>query len=225
MSFFTLTSGWAGKAATKSPWRVLVAGAMDPTQNALRAVLERCGVSVPCCNTPSEIRVGLEHEPCSLLIVCLDDEQDERFELVRQAKTICPSTPILALVNPGDVPLAVRVMKAGATNCLETSAKTSTLQSAVRELLEPCRAGEPSAGLNLSPTESLVLAYILDGRTTREIAYALHRSHRTIEVHRRTIMRKLGVSSVVDLIKRAMSLHLTPVAPPGRQEDARLVEA
>jgi two-component system response regulator FixJ len=175
--------------------------------------------------TPSDIRIGLEHESCSLLIVCLDDEQDERFELVQQAKTLCPSTPILALVKPGDVPLAVGVMKAGATNCLETSVKTAALFSAVRELLKPCRAGEPTAGLNLSPTESLVLAYVLDGRTTREIAYVLHRSHRTIEVHRRTIMRKLGVSSIVDLIKRAMSLHLVPVHPPGRQEDARLVEA
>ncbi|HSW02789.1 MAG TPA: response regulator transcription factor [Sedimentisphaerales bacterium] len=158
--------------------------------------------------TPSEIRVGLEHESCSLLIVCLDDEQDERFELVKQAKTPCPSTPILALVKPGDVPLAVAVMKAGAADCLETSVEAATLRSAILGLLEQYSAADRSTSLGLTQTESVVLDHILEGRTSRQIADMLHRSTRTVEVHRRAIMRKLGVSNVIDLFRCVTSLGL-----------------
>jgi len=44
------------------------------------------------------------------------------------------------------------------------------------------------------------------GMSNRAIANSLHRSERTIEVHRSHIMRKLNVDNVVDLVKRAGSL-------------------
>jgi DNA-binding NarL/FixJ family response regulator len=40
----------------------------------------------------------------------------------------------------------------------------------------------------------------------RRISYVLQRSERTVEVHRGSVMRKLGVDNVVDLVKRATAM-------------------
>jgi len=47
-----------------------------------------------------------------------------------------------------------------------------------------------------------VLRIILDGKTTKEIARLQCRSLRTIEFHRGSIMRKVGVDNLVDLVKQ-----------------------
>jgi DNA-binding NarL/FixJ family response regulator len=54
----------------------------------------------------------------------------------------------------------------------------------------------------LTPAEARVLALILDGKSNREIAALLHRSERTVEVHRSRVMGKLDVHNLVDLVKK-----------------------
>ena len=49
---------------------------------------------------------------------------------------------------------------------------------------------------------------VITGKSNKEIAYLLHRSLRTIEVHRSHLMRKLDVDNVVDLVKRAAMMGL-----------------
>jgi DNA-binding NarL/FixJ family response regulator len=69
--------------------------------------------------------------------------------------------------------------------------------------------------LTLTKTEMRVLHLILDGRNNRDIALALHRSPRTVEVHRSNLMRKLGVSNIVGLLRRAADAGLLHENPPG----------
>ena len=57
-------------------------------------------------------------------------------------------------------------------------------------------------------TDKIILRLILQDKTNKEIAKLLHRSIRTIEVHRSHIMRKLDVYSIVDLVKRAAAMDL-----------------
>ncbi len=47
-----------------------------------------------------------------------------------------------------------------------------------------------------------VLRLVVDGKSNRDIANLIHRSVRTVEVHRAHVMRKCGVDDLVDLIKR-----------------------
>ena len=60
----------------------------------------------------------------------------------------------------------------------------------------------------MTESEMKVLKLIIDGKSNKEIAYVLHRSIRTIEVHRGHLMRKLGVDNVVDLVKRTAMMGL-----------------
>jgi DNA-binding NarL/FixJ family response regulator len=169
---------------------------------------------VQCGRTPGQCLAELERHHCGLLIVCLGDEPDSGCELIVQAKATYPAIPILAMVRPGDVSLAVGAMKAGAADCLETSVEAATVRSAILGLLERYDAADRSTDLGLTQTESLVLDHILEGRTSRQIADMLHRSTRTVEVHRQAIMHKLGASNRVDLFKRASLLGLGAFRPP-----------
>jgi len=63
-----------------------------------------------------------------------------------------------------------------------------------------------------------VLYLILDGKNSREIASALHRSPRTIEVHRCHLMQKMGATSVIELLRRAVDMGLSLSEPLPEEE-------
>ena len=71
----------------------------------------------------------------------------------------------------------------------------------------PSRANLRATKL-LTRTEVKVLSFILDGKSNKEIANTMHRSVRTIEVHRSHIMHKFDVDNLVDLVKRAAEMGL-----------------
>ena len=49
---------------------------------------------------------------------------------------------------------------------------------------------------------------VIDGKSNKEIALMLHRSIRTVEVHRARLMHKLKADNLVDLVKRAVAIGL-----------------
>lgn len=64
---------------------------------------------------------------------------------------------------------------------------------------------------NLSRREREVLQLVAEGRSTKEIALALHVSTKTIEANRRQIMEKLDIHTVAELTKYAVREGLTPL--------------
>jgi DNA-binding NarL/FixJ family response regulator len=78
------------------------------------------------------------------------------------------------------------------------------LRSAVRG-----EAGDVPGPLDvLTAREREVLVGIALGRTNKEIASELGISHRTVETHRESLMRKLGVRTVAGLTKLALETGL-----------------
>jgi DNA-binding NarL/FixJ family response regulator len=63
--------------------------------------------------------------------------------------------------------------------------------------------GGPEASLSLR--ELQVLELLREGRTTKEIAARLHLSHRTVDIHRANLKKKLGLRSGAELIAFASS--------------------
>lgn len=56
----------------------------------------------------------------------------------------------------------------------------------------------------LTPVEKKILELIMRGKSSKEIAFQLKRSIRTVEDHRAHIMQKLGANNLVELTKRAL---------------------
>ena len=103
--------------------------------------------------------------------------------------------------------------EAVATNGL-TFAPLSATGRAISERLLPFEAPPPKDPFNLSPREYEVLEVIAEGRTNREIAERLFISERTVAVHVRNILAKLGVSGRVEATSVAIRLGLVPGVAP-----------
>ena len=75
----------------------------------------------------------------------------------------------------------------------------------------PAQADSPRArveAIPLSPRQREVLQRIAEGRTTREIAEALHLSVKTVETHRAEIMRRLDIYDVAGLTRYAVRMGM-----------------
>lgn len=125
--------------------------------------------------------------------------------------------PIVFLTGHGDVPLAVRAMKAGACDFIQKPLDEHLLVIAVMnaqkvyltQLQSQFRtaAGEVDSALlaALTGREKAVLQRMLAGQSSREMADGLSLSLKTIEFHRANIREKLGVASNHELIMRLAS--------------------
>jgi DNA-binding CsgD family transcriptional regulator/tetratricopeptide (TPR) repeat protein len=95
----------------------------------------------------------------------------------------------------------------------ERAAKRAT-RPAAPDLVDQLRSAPLNGNsFGLSPRESTVLAVLAEGRTNREIAERLFISQRTVAVHVRRILAKLGVKGRVEAAGMAIRLGLIPDAP------------
>lgn len=129
--------------------------------------------------------------------------------------------PVIVVTGHGDVPLAVRAMKAGAMDFLEKPFDEEVLLAAVRrakaaaeQSRSEAQAGEQAARLieQLTPRERDVLKHLVAGHPNKVIAYELSISARTVEIHRAHVMDKMQARSLSDLIRAALAAGFGPDA-------------
>jgi FixJ family two-component response regulator len=176
--------------------------------DVVQKTLERVGMNVQCFLGADDCLVHLAVERCDLLITDVKMPGKDGIELLNEAKRRLPWLPVVVVTGYGDVPMAVRALKAGAADFVEKPLDRDGFLGTIEALLER-HAGQASlCDLCLTKSEMKVLYLILEGRNNREIATALHRSPRTIEVHRGHLMRKMGASNTVEMLRRAVDMGL-----------------
>lgn len=148
-------------------------------------------------------------KPCDLLIVDSDGCPEEGLNVIEQARRLTPWVSSLAIVEHAAVDRAIRAIRAGAGDCLDKPVPQDRLLTVVRSQLARVDFSTRRRPRALTQMEVQILQLILAGRTSYEIADDLHRSKRTIDVHRKNIMRKLQATGLVDLIKRALGMGFT----------------
>jgi two-component system response regulator FixJ len=148
----------------------------------------------------------LATKPCDLLIVDLDGCEMEAIGVLEQARRMAPWLSSLAIVGHAAVPCAIKAIKAGASDCLDKPVPVERLVAAVGMQLARVDASTRRRPRALTQMEVQILQLILAGKTSYDIAARLHRSKRTIDVHRKNIMRKLQATGLVDLIRRALEM-------------------
>ncbi|MFB0525704.1 MAG: response regulator transcription factor [Phycisphaerae bacterium] len=181
-------------------------------QELVGETLEKAGFRVSCFASAADCLEKLRSHRCDLLITDVKLPGMSGLELLTEVKRFFPCLSVVVITGYGDIPMAVRAIKAGAADFIEKPLEKRTLLSAVKFALEPITATDPLLRRGLTRAEMRVLHLIMDGKTNKETARVLHRSMSTIEVHRKHIMRKLGVNNIVDLVKRATSMEI--VDPP-----------
>jgi two-component system response regulator FixJ len=171
-------------------------------------ILKSAGFGCTCFISPDDCLHQLNTLSCDLLITDVKMPGKDGIELLTEAKQIIPWLPVLVITSYANIPMSVKAVKAGAFDFVEKPLDIQNLIPAVESALKQTEPTSPLRGKLLSKTEMGVLRLILLGKSNKETAYMLHRSVRTIEVHRSHIMNKLGVDNIVDLVKRATAMGL-----------------
>jgi RNA polymerase sigma factor (sigma-70 family) len=121
--------------------------------------------------------------------------------------------PVVIITGHGDVSMARAAFRAKAIDFLEKPLEDAHLISAIetafehelgRINLEQGAKRHEAMWSALSPREREVMKYLMRGLHAREIGEQLGISHRTVEVHKAHIMEKMGVRSVIDVVRIGM---------------------
>lgn len=187
-----------------------------PVRDVVRETLEEAGMKVTCFGNPIKCLARLRSQKCDLLITDLRMPEKDGLQLLADVKRLAPSLPVLMLTGYGDVPTAVKAIKGGAVDFIEKPLSKQVFLQKVRSILQESTPAAISPREPLTRTEMGVLRLIVDGKSNRAIADLLHRSVRTVEVHRARIMYKLGADRLIDLIKMTAAMGL--VSLEARQE-------
>ena len=118
--------------------------------------------------------------------------------------------PIIFITGHGDVPMAVKAMKAGAMDFIQKPFRDQDLLDRVYRALQQDKEARESRrearraqrGLELlTPRETEVMERVVRGQANKVIAQDLGVSQRTVELHRARVMHKMGVRSLADLVR------------------------
>jgi two-component system response regulator FixJ len=126
--------------------------------------------------------------------------------------------PTIILTGHGDVPIAVRAMKAGAMDFIEKPFTDQDLLDQIQLALREDerlrhQQVERRAILvrldSLTPRERQVLERVVEGQANKVISAELGISERTVETHRKKIMDKMRAKSLAELIQMTLLIHPT----------------
>jgi two-component system response regulator FixJ len=103
---------------------------------------------------------------------------------------------VLLLTGVGDIPEAMAAMRAGAVDCLRKPPTLAALSAALARAEEKLAKTRQSLSFKrLTNRESEVLKAIGLGKSSKIIAYELGISVRTVEMHRGSVLHKLGAAT------------------------------
>lgn len=164
----------------------------------------------------------VERERPDVLVLDIRMPDINGVEIMRRLKARHDDVKVLALSAYDDKRFVQEMLRAGACGYVTKSAAGAELARGIREV---ARGGNylspevtsslvsdltPRAPTNAPPASCLsarereVLQLIADGVRTSAIAHELGIAPATVEVHRRNIMRKLGLRTIAELTKYAV---------------------
>ncbi|WP_114520892.1 response regulator [Altererythrobacter sp. ZODW24] len=127
------------------------------------------------------------------------------------------TSPVILMTGHGDIDMAVKAMKAGASDFIEKPFEKADLLEALEQAghrltdddRRHARRDEALVMLNgLTPRERDVLDGLVKGHPNKTIGYDLEISPRTVEIHRANLMHKLEVHTLSDLLRIAFAAGL-----------------
>ena len=192
---------------------ILIVDDDGEVRESLRALLEAAGYAVRSYSSATALLADeLPSGACLVTDIRMPgmDGMELQEEIVRRGINL----QVIIITGHGDVPLAVRALRAGATDFLEkpfsaeqilTSVKRAlAIAGQVRDREAELKAARQRLAL-LTPREREVFDQIVAGKPNKVAAYELQISARTVEVHRAHIMDKMSARNLSDLVRISMA--------------------
>lgn len=138
-----------------------------------------------------------------------------------------PNVKVVILSMHTSEEYVLLALRAGASAYLIKDSATTELELALKSVmrgetyLSPAisrqvvdgyvqRVGARASQDPLTPRQREVLKFIAEGKSTKEIAFALGLSAKTVETHRAQIMERLGIRDIPGLVRYAIRTGLVP---------------
>jgi DNA-binding NarL/FixJ family response regulator len=203
---------------------VLIADDHPLMSQGLKALLRPIYVVVAVVNDAREVVNVAERQKPDIILLDLSMPHRNGIELIPELVAALPGTKILVLTMHVDRALADLALEAGAHGFIPKEASAEELNNAISEVLDgkrhisprvPRRSFRDGTAVEhpeldrLTPRHKQILRFIADGKSTADIAEELGLSPRTVEFHRASIRKALGITTEHGLMRFALMLRGT----------------
>jgi DNA-binding NarL/FixJ family response regulator len=210
--------------------RVLLADDHALVRAGFRSLLEK----IPSVKVVAEANDGREavelvrkHRP-EVALIDIAMPKLNGLEAVARITKEFPKTKVIVLSMYANQEYVLQAMRAGARGYLIKEAALSELKSAIKGVTRGELCLSPSiskhvskdylarAGIWYDPLAKLtrrqreILQLLAEGNSTKEIAFSLGLSGKTVDAHRLQIMKKLEIRDLPTLVRYAMRAGLVP---------------
>jgi len=154
------------------------------------------------------------------------------IEATKEIKKVSPFVKVIALSQHEEMEYIRQMLKNGGDGYILKNSKKEDFFTAIDTVLKNMRylsyelseklinsslsknhEHEMDEEVHITPRETEIIQEIAEGKSNHQIADNLNISLRTVETHRRNIMQKLKVNTVVALIKYAATHKLIDFQP------------
>jgi DNA-binding NarL/FixJ family response regulator len=207
------------------PVRILLAEDHVMFRQGLRVLLEQAGMAVigEASDGPEALRLAHAHQP-DVAVLDIAMPHLNGLETARRLREALPQTKIVLLTMHTEDPYVLEAMRAGAVGyVLKTQAAVDIVQAILgvvqgeiylsprvsRAVVTAYLTRSDLPPDPLTSREREILQLIAEGETTKEIAWRLELSVKTVESHRIRLMRKLDIHETATLVRYAIRRGLT----------------
>jgi RNA polymerase sigma factor (sigma-70 family) len=209
----------------EQPPVVFVVDADVSIRPALRSLLNSVRLNVQFFSSPVEFLQEERPDAPSCLILDTRLNGKSGLDFQHELAEADILIPIIFFTSHGDIPLAVRAMKAGAIDFLTKPSRDQDLLDAIQVALNRDRVRRHRHAEtvmmrerleSLTPREREVLHLVVSGLPNKQIAAEIGTTEATVKVHRSQLMRKMGANSLPDLVRMAGKIGI-----PGSKRQLR----
>jgi FixJ family two-component response regulator len=188
-------------------------------RQSIQDLVESVGLHAESFATGGEFLNRKRTNDPSCLVLDVRLPQMSGLDFQRQLAEAGIQIPIIFVTAHGDVPMSVRALKSGAVEFLTKPFRDQELLDAIQQALQRDRAErDRQAEIHdlqerhgaLTAREQQVMALVVSGMLNKQIASEIGTSEATVKIHRGNVMRKMKTGSVVDLVRMADKLKLSP---------------
>jgi two-component system response regulator FixJ len=191
-------------------------------RDSLSALLEAEGFATETFESAKAFLAGYRPKDACCVIADIRMPDMDGLELQEELIRRAWGLPVIIITGHGDVPLAVRAMKAGAVDFIEKPFDDDVLRASIERGIAQSKRTRGESALTqevaariaeLTAREREVMEHLVAGRPNKVIAHRMDISPRTVEVHRGRVMEKMHARSLSDLVRMALAAKIEIPAP------------